>query len=336
MQIDSMNSLLSQSHSKDLYGAAEFWRELGEKHKKMLYNHGFSNFKQTINFEYIQWAVGGISDPMIRKLIINLIKKGVVPYGPLYMKCVKENIIKSDIKINFTAYSIFLGLLWQYALKTDKLGCLNVCEEPAFGNPLPFYYKNQLISQDLATSIIELNKIHSVIDLNKIKNIAEIGSGYGRLAFATLKRFPSIRYSLFDIPPAIVIAQNYLSEIFGNEFVKTVQETAQYSNENSPSKISAYLPHQLEDFPDNHFDLMINISSFDEMSEEQVNNYLTLIDKKCNGYFYIRGHKFTPSWCGSSGGGLEQLKYKSHWKLVYSGDDPFSPNWCEKIFSVNP
>lgn len=334
-QIDSMNLLLSQLPSNELYGAAEFWKELGEKHKQLLYEYGFSNFKQTVNFNYIQWGVYGFSNPIIRKLIVDLIKKGKIPYGFLFMKYDKDKIFKGNKKIDLKAYSMFLGLLWQCALLTDKLDCLKVCEEPAFGNPLPFYYKNQLISQDLATSVIELNRIHSLIDLNKIKNIAEIGSGYGRLAFTTVKRFPNIRYSLFDIPPAVVVGQNYLSEIFGEDFVNKVSETTHYSSEESPSKISVYLPHQLEDFPNNFFDLIINISSFDEMSEKQQENYLTLIDSKCNGFFYIRGHKVVPSWCNCSGGGLEQIKYKKHWTLIYSGDDPISYNWCEKLFYLN-
>jgi hypothetical protein len=79
---------------------------------------------------------------------------------------------------------------------------------------------------------------------------------------------------------------------------------------------------------------MINISSFDEMPTEQVENYFSLIDRKCRGSFYLKGHEVAPDWCEVSGGGLTQLPYPSSWELVYEGVDPFSPTFIERIYRI--
>jgi len=99
--------------------------------------------------------------------------------------------------------------------------------------------------------------------------------------------------------------------------------------------VTSCLPHQMELFPNGHFELVINISSFDEMPTEQVQNYFSLIDQKCRGWFYIKGHERAPEWCEVSGGGLTQLPYPQSWKLIYEGKDPFSPTFIERIYKMN-
>jgi hypothetical protein len=238
-------------------------------------------------------------------------------------------------QVESVPYTVFMGLLWQFALMVDQLGCLRCCREPAFGGPLAVKYQGRLISQDLATSAVELNRIAHEIEIDKIRNVAEIGSGYGRLAYVTRIRFPEMEYCLFDIPPALVIARNYLFAVCGADSVLMCEAGGPRVVRQQPAaRIRTFLPHEMELFPDGYFDLVINISSFDEMPRQQVANYFSLIDRKCQGWLYLKGHECTPPWCKVSGGGLKDMPYPEKWKMVYSGKDPFSPPFIERIYKI--
>jgi len=70
------------------------------------------------------------------------------------------------------------------------------------------------------------------------------------------------------------------------------------------------------------------------MPRYQVSNYFKLIDRKCSGWFYLKGHELTPSWCKVSGGGLKELPYPENWSLLYDEKDPFSPHFIERIYRI--
>jgi putative sugar O-methyltransferase len=340
-QIDEMSRCLFKHKNRNLYGAAPFWESLSHKHELLIKNSGFNKFKQTINFEYHQYEVASFKDRKIRNLFFHLIENFKLPYG-IFLTKVAPNVLRDvpKIRANFSfnpkLYAIFMGLLWQYALIKDKLGCLNLCEEPLIGEPIPVYYHGKLISQDLATSSIELNCLAKHIDMANIKRVAEIGAGYGRLAYVAALKYPQMKYCIFDIPPALAISQNYLTLVLGEETVQMFSADTDSLDSNNLQRIKAFLPHQLEYFPDRYFDLIINISSFDEMMHEQVENYFSLIDQKCKGWLYVKGHETAPEWCQVSGGGLAELPYKTGWKLEYHGKDPFIANFVERIFSLHP
>ena len=343
-QIDEMNRYLSEHPKKDLYGASAFWELLGNKHKMLIKKYGFKKFKQTINFEYFQYNIKSLRDKKILSLLVRLLKEFRVPYGMFLAKvdakkCL-ENVpkISSDQSFNPRIYSIYMGLLWQYVLMKDLVGCLNICDEPLIGEPIPVNYKGKLISQDLAISTLELNSIAKHIDMSKIKKVAEIGAGYGRLAYVAVMKYREMEYCIFDIPPALAICQNYLAMTMGQKTVQKflIDADSTYIKDHPTAKIKAFLPHELESFPDGYFDLVINISSFDEMQYEQVENYFSLIDKKCKGWLYVKGHETKPKWCKVSGGGLLELPYKTEWKLEYHGKDQFITNFIERIYSLHP
>src|SRR5436305_2906438 len=145
-EIDSMTACLARQVNPRLYGPAPFWAALGDKHKSLIEKYGFNKFKRTINFEYHQWEVLSLKDDKILTLITSLLRAHRIPYGLAQVKI--DALAVADVsKIRAVPYKVFMGLLWQYALLKDQLGCLNICEEPLLGSPLPVTYKGNLISQ---------------------------------------------------------------------------------------------------------------------------------------------------------------------------------------------
>jgi putative sugar O-methyltransferase len=352
-EINRLSSQLSAHPSARLYGAAKFWESHSAKHSRLLADYGFEKFKRTINFEYNQWGVRSLRDEKIRYLAMQLLRNGRLPLGPLWTRV--DTAAMSDVRWSDEvdqktgqalgkadpkglrarlypyAYALYVGLLWQYALLKDDFKCLAHCEEPTLGAPLPITYKGKLVSQDLALSSLELNRIARYVPINAGMRIAEIGAGCGRLAYLAVRMIPKVRYFIFDIPPAVVIAKHYLSQTLGVEKVRaTFDMGANVQNSEIPLTLS--LSDGFEDIPEHFFDLAINISSFDEMAPEQVANYLSLIDKKCKGFLYVKG--YTHSRSSGSRLGVQEFPYPTHWVQLYSGVDPVVPKFSERIYRL--
>jgi SAM-dependent methyltransferase len=320
----------------------QFWRTLGQKHRALIAERGFENFKRTINFEYGQWGVSSLRNAYTWRLVRMLLEKRQFPFGifarPDFSDA--QNIYWPDeihgqtgdtiaaakaSPLKLIAYAIYCGLLWQYAATKDALGCLNV-PEPTFGNPMPIWFRKRLISQDLAMASLDVNAMANYASLGSVKRVLEIGAGYGRTAYLYRRMFPNAQYFIVDIAPALAVSQNYLATVFGEDAVSrcgagTVGARA----------LNFLLPHQLDAMPDDHFDLVINISSFDEMPPEVSTGYLKAIGRVCRGHFYLNGHART-----SDRGmrlGLEELPYDPAWRLLYSGPRNVD-RFIEKIFEI--
>lgn len=352
-EINRLSNQLSSHNAAHLYGAAKFWESLSAKHSRLLVDFGFEKFKRTINFEYNQWGVRSLRDQKIRNLGKQLLRNGRLPVGPLWTRVdtaamsdvrwsddvdpktggTLANATKSGIRAHLYAYSyaLYVGLLWQYALLKDDLKCLAHCEEPTLGAPLPITYKGKLVSQDLALSSLELNRIAKHVPIKEGMRIAEIGAGCGRLAYLAVKMIPKVRYFIYDIPPAVVIAKYYLSRTLGTEKVRATFDAIEHP-QNSEIPLIVSLSDRLERAPDNFFDLAINISSFDEMAPEQVANYFSLIDKKCKGSVYLKG--YTHSRSSGTRLGVHEFPYPAHWTMLYSGVDPVVPQFSERIYKM--
>ena len=133
-----------------------------------------------------------------------------------------------------------------------------------------------------------------------------------RLAYLFASLFPSVEYTITDISPALAIAKNYLPAV-------------------TPSgKFSFVLPHELDAMPDGSFDLIINVSSLDEMPPAVQERYLQRIGRLGSSFLYLSGHhqlKDRP--------GLDRLPYPSAWQLRSSRSHEIFPLWVEKVFALS-
>ena len=86
--------------------------------------------------------------------------------------------------------------------------------EPEIGNPFRIECGGRLLSQDLASSIVECNVVADLLKDIPRPRVAEVGAGYGRLAHTYVSTLPG-QYFIFDIPPALGVAQWYLEKALG-------------------------------------------------------------------------------------------------------------------------
>lgn len=189
-------------------------------------------------------------------------------------------------------YQIFVRLLWEYTSRHDPEKLLKRLKEPKFGQPFPVYWHGQLISQDLANSVLEYYSIRQAITrLPETATILEIGGGYGRTAYVFLSLSPKIRYIMVDIPPALYIAQKYLTHVFPDRPAFLFRNFSSFKGVEKKLQAAQLIfltPPQLELLPDKSVDIALNISSFQEMRREQINNYFQQIDRLISGIFYFK------------------------------------------------
>ena len=117
------------------------------------------------------------------------------------------------------------------------------------------------LNKDILRTQVDITNMYKFGILEQVKSVIEIGGGYGQLAAAFSRVLPKVKYTIVDLPTQLNIQNRWLSHI-GLD--------VGYSSENQISLISS------EDFDscELKFDLMINVNSFCEMEESEIEKYI--------------------------------------------------------------
>lgn len=335
-----LKMMLSElSKSPQIYQPSDFWQKLNSKHLHQLEQDTLDNFKRTVNTKYFNWGILGILRHQLTPLTFALKQSNFSPFLKSSIGS-KNQLVKSGRNLNWfstTVYKVYIASFADYINVHDPLNLLKLLSEPLIGNPLIVKYKNMTLSQDLCNSIHEFYSITGKIRLRRNARIAELGAGYGRLAYVFLKTLPASHYVVIDIPPALFISQMYLSQVFTAEKIFTFRpykKFAQIRNEYEKARIQFMLPHQLEMIPEKYFDLIINISSLHEMTLPQIKHYFFLIDRVGSGYFY------TKQWRKSRVKDNQFITEKeypipAHWRTIFHRTHPVQSLFFEALYKIN-
>jgi putative sugar O-methyltransferase len=313
---------------------SEYWKVLNKKNFTQLKRHGYNNFKRTVALSYFTWLPLP-SNPQILFLLRNLSMKTLINLT------FQTLISPSSPPINrFKSWSyIFITrLLWAYALIDDSNNKLDLLYEPTIGNPPNVKIKNKIISQDIANSFLEYNSIFkSKIDVTKVKTVIELGPGYGRTAYVILKLSPNIKYILVDIPPALYIAQRYMTEVFRGKKIfkfRHFKSFEEVSSEFEKAQIICIMPHQLELLPKNYSDLFITISSLHEMQPKQIQYYFKQINRLTRYYFYFKQWKVSKIPYDKIIIRENDYPIPYNWKKIYWRQCKVQTNFFEALFQT--
>jgi putative sugar O-methyltransferase len=290
------------------------WDLLAVKNYDQLLTFGYNNFKRTIGNNYFNFLVQR-GDPQLLAL------EELLPPETLDRCRIEAATLATDPDFpvqDQATYKYFVLLLWEYARTIDAGNYTRILDEPAEGNPIVITARDKRFSQDLANSLIEYYSISEAVDFSKINHVLEIGGGYGRDAFVILSLNPHVKVTMVDIPPALYLAQRYLSSVFNERRVFRAREFSRYAevkDELGAASIVFLMPHQLALLPKGYFDLSMNISSFGEMDTKQVKWYFKQIERVTAGYFYLKQWR-------TSNNVFDGVVFKQ-------GDYPYSKNWTQ-------
>jgi putative sugar O-methyltransferase len=317
-----------------IYRPGAFWEELLERDVEMLRAEGVRNFKRTVNNNYYNWLVISWTDPQMRAAVRRWVERpSLAPLLARMEPAADIHLHVPDQAFRMSAkaarrYRPFVAAAWEHARREDGLGLTDRLEEPEIGNPVRIRSRGRRISQDLANSIVECNYVARSGLVRDGARVAELGAGYGRLAHV-FSAAASVTYCIFDIPPALAIAQWYLGELLGPDRVMPFRPDLDVSALR-PGTIALFTPDQLERFPDGWFDVTQTISTLPEMPEPQARRFLDLLAAKCSGELFLKQWRQWRNEADDVDFDESRFAPPAPWRLVARRVDPIQPRFYNR------
>ena len=331
--------------SPEIYHPSNLWNKISKMHEKRLEKFGVNNFKRTLITDYSHFPP--FPDKSFRRILSLWLKKpsrkvlknirltlGTIRYAGYYLS------LNGLLGIY---YAFYVRIFYELIRELDSLNLLEKCQEPSFGNPIIVSYENTTISFDQCSSLNEYYEIINNIPsyTGKEFTVGELGAGYGKLAYIFKKIHANCKYIIFDIPPTLYLAQEYLSKVFPKckmfKF-RHFENFSEIEDEFNQSEICFFTSNQLELLPENIINLFINISSLHEMSKKQIETFHNLIDKITKGYFFSKQYPDTMKLPEELSGAYEipfhEYPIPKNWKIIYKDNEKINPRFDIIIYKI--
>lgn len=325
-----------------VFQPSTMWRTVGKKHIAQLERDGLKNFKRTVNQNYFH----------IMPLYPNKQFRYMLRKCPRRLKALFTNpfahlgpVDLGDYRFNLSGllavfYVQYLRMFYEYTKEKDTKNLLSKLDEPELGNPLRVRYCKTNIAFDVCNSLLECYAIMEHVENTK-PVIAELGAGYGRLAYVFLKLHPGCKYVIFDIPPTLYVSQWYLSQLFPNLHIfkfRHFDDFEEIRKEYEQADLCFFSSNQLALFSSKQFDIFINISSLHEMKREQIEAYTTLIDKTTRGYFFTKQYPTTmqlaPDMAGAYEVPFDEYPMPNNWQQIFKRNNDINPLFVEALYCI--
>jgi SAM-dependent methyltransferase len=170
-----------------------------------------------------------------------------------------------------------------YVKAMDSLSILEKNQEDGLFGVYTYTIDSQLFSRDLLDSTVELHFLERHVNLSQIEDlhILDIGAGYGRLAYRTVKTFANVsKYFCTDAVPESTFLSEYHVKFRGIDDTVNVIPLDEIEQRIQGQKI----------------DLAVNIHSFSECSLEAIEWWLSLLASAKVKYLFI-----VPNACDHGG-----------------------------------
>jgi len=303
-----------------------YWEFLNGLNLAQLGDSGFERFKRTVNQNYFNWPTRHLRDEQFRAVARHWLRRPaprifsarLADAGAIEVGGDREEMLQS--RSSRLAYAVYVALFWERVRAVDRLRLLDALEEPELGAPVSVLYRGRRISQDLCNSVLEFYSVADALPSGALdgSRILELGPGYGRVAWVYLTAVPGCRYVLCDIPPALAVAQEYLTRLFPDRRAfrfRHFDSHAEVAAELDDAELAFLTPNQLDLIDPAGATLFLNISSLHEMRPDQIAHYIGQVGRHTapGGWFYSK------QWIRS---------LNPHDNLVIERDDyPIPPEW---------
>jgi len=153
--------------------------------------------------------------------------------------------------------------------------------------------------------------------------VADLGGGYGKLAYFSLRDRSDSCFIDFDLPETLCLAAYFLMKSWPNKKTLLYGER-EYSEKSHKEYELIFMPsYQIENIGENSIDLFINKNSLGEMTSNAAKNYIHHILNSTR-YFYHMNHDNFPNVYSDNSPGLLGHEYpvtKDRFKLLFRYPD---------------
>jgi putative sugar O-methyltransferase len=120
--------------------------------------------------------------------------------------------------------------------------------------------------------------------------VAELGGGYGGMAYYLLRDNPNVTYIDFDLPENMALTAYFLINSFPNKKIALYGEV-EINSETIRNYDGVILPNFMtHEFADNSTDLIFNSYSLAEMSENTISKYISEFTRISRNYILHVNH----------------------------------------------
>jgi putative sugar O-methyltransferase len=321
-----------------------FWEDFSGLHLALLRDEGFTRFKRSINQTYFQFMVLSPRDEQFRAVLRSWLAHPRLDV--LRARLAEPVQLRTDLLPGLRTrserfwYARYVAALWEEVSRRDRHRILEQLEEPRLGAPIAVRHRGRFISQDLCNSALELVAILDGLEpagLPVGARVIEVGGGYGRVAWAALTVRPDLRVVLVDIPPALAVAERYLTTLFPHlptlRF-RRFEDPREIEDALRSAQLAFLTPNQLERLEPLEADLAINISSLHEMRPDQIERQLELIDRQCRGHFYTKQWEAWHNVIDDVTIRRQDYPYPSRWRPVFERRHPVQRGFFEALLAT--
>lgn len=157
---------------------------------------------------------------------------------------------------------------------------------PCVGNPWGYLIDQVLIApKALRYHALKTQIINMLSDIDR-PIIAEIGGGYGGLAFYLLNSEKPLVYINFDLPETLIINTYYLKRTLPQKKILTYEPGLMLDMQLLDEVDAILMPNWvLPTLPSGSVDLFVNTFSLSEVPLQTLCEYIAQIERCCRGYF---------------------------------------------------
>ena len=195
---------------------------------------------------------------------------------------------------------------WEWFYNHRKArSCLSY---PTHGNQAGAYVDNEFVGLGSFFNEIYGAMLSGLLNDKERPVVADLGGGYGKLAYFILRNISNSCFIDFDLPETLCLASYYLMKSWPNKKALLYGEK-EYSINMHDQYDLIFLPaYEIYKISQNSVDLFINKNSLGEMTEEAVRNYVHYIAKSTK-YFFHMNHEIYPNVYSDNSRGLLGYEY---------------------------
>lgn len=161
---------------------------------------------------------------------------------------------------------------------------------PRFGNQAGASYDGHFVSVGAPFDYITGRQLRQLVDDEPRPVVAELGAGYGKLAYCMLCDLPSFCYVDFDLPETTCTAAYYLSKCFPNRRVLLYGESEFSEASLLDFDLIFMPPWEIQRLGDRSVECFFNKNSLGEMRADAVHAYIGHIARTTRRHFFHMNH----------------------------------------------
>lgn len=175
---------------------------------------------------------------------------------------------------------------------------VSALEYPRYGNQVGAFLDGVFVGPGSFFSDIYGAQLASIVSERERPVVADLGGGYGKLAWFTLRDRKQFAFVDFDLPEVLCTAAYYLIKSFPQHSSLLYGEAPFSEGSLREHDLVFMPPWAVADLSPGSVDLFVNKNSLGEMTADAVRNYVPLIARATRYFFHMNHERFRNDFGG--------------------------------------